>query len=102
MMFYLYILHSSNHDRYYIGHSSNPWLRLAHHNTDDKDTFTSKYRPWDLTAVFEVGNTRAEALNIERFIKKQKSRKLIEQLINPEFIPQASLAQLVRVPHVRD
>ena len=102
MMFYLYILRSPKHDKYYIGHSSDPWLRLAHHNTDDKDTFTSKYRPWELAAVFEAGNTRGEALSMERFIKKQKSRKLIEQLINPKFIPQAYLAQLVRVPHVRD
>ena len=102
MMFFLYILHSPNNDKYYIGHSSDPWLRLSHHNTDDKDTFTSKCRPWVLAAVFEVGNTRSEALSMERFIKKQKSRKFIEQLIDPEFIPQSSLAQLVRVPHVRD
>ena len=101
-MFYLYILHSSVYDKFYIGHSSDPWIRLAHHNTDDKDTFTSKYRLWVLAAVFEVGKTRSEALRIERFIKKQKSRKLIEQLIAPDFIPQSSLAQLVRVPHVRD
>jgi putative endonuclease len=101
-MFYLYILYSITADKYYIGHSEDPWERLAHHNTDDKTTYTAKYRPWDIAAVFEAGKTRAVALAIERFIKKQKSRTLIEQLVQPDFIPTGKLAQLVRVPHVRD
>jgi len=40
-------------------------------------------------------------MGIEKFIKKQKSRTLIEKLITGgEFF--GILAQLVRVPHVRD
>jgi len=101
-MYYLYILYSHRTDKYYIGHSEDPWERVIHHNTDDKTTYTAKYRPWVIAAVFEVGTTRAEALSIERFIKKQKSRNLIEQLVDPRFVPTERLAQLVRVPHVRD
>ena len=36
------------------------------------------------------------------FIKKQKSRRLIEQLVDTDFIPTGRLAQLVRVPQLRD
>jgi putative endonuclease len=101
-MFYLYILYSSLSDIYYIGSSEDPWNRLLQHNTTDKDTFTSKHRPWNIVATFSCGPTRAEAVKIERWIKKQKSRKLIEKMIQTDFIPDGSLAQLVRVPHVRD
>ena len=38
------------------------------------------------------------ARRIEKFIKNQRSRKLIEQLIDPIFNPTGVLAQLVRVP----
>ena len=42
------------------------------------------------------------ALNLGKFIKAQKSRRLLEKLIDKEFVPSGKLAQLVRVPHVRD
>ena len=95
-MFYVYILYSISSDKFYIGQSEDPWERLAHHNNDEKDTFTAKYRPWELKAIFKVGDTRTEALKVESFIKKQKSRKLIELLIDPCFVPTGALAQLVR------
>lgn len=41
------------------------------------------------------------AINFERFIKKQKSRKLSRQLVDPGFVVMGFLAQLVRVPHLR-
>jgi len=40
-------------------------------------------------------------MKIERFIKRQKSRRLLEKLISGE-IPDGKLAQLVRVPQLRD
>ena len=101
--YYIYILFSEKHDKYYVGYTSNYLSRLIQHNNQEHfNTYTSKYRPWSLAAVFECGDKEREAIKIERFIKKQKTRKFIEQLINPSFIPQDSLSQLVRVPHMRD
>jgi len=54
-----------------------------------------------LAALFSVGESRAEAIRLERFIKKQKSRKFIELLVKGDRFD-GVLAQLVRVPHVRD
>ena len=101
-MFYLYILYSVDYDKYYIGSSQDPWERLVWHNDGQKDTFTSKYRPWQLAVVFEAGLSRAEALYFERFVKKQKSRIFLEKLIDPDFVPNGKIAKLVRVPHLRD
>ena len=95
--FYLYILFSKVHDKYYVGYSSDPWRRLEEHNTKPFNTYTSKYRPWIISAVFSCGNKENEAIKIERFIKKQKSRKILLQLISPETIPHGPLAVLKRV-----
>ncbi len=101
-MYYFYIIYSETFDKYYSGSSKDPWKRLIKHNTSDFITFTSKYRPWVLKATFIAGNTRSQAETIEKFVKKQKSRALLLKLIEPEFKPNGKLAQLVRVPHMRD
>ena len=101
-MFYIYILKSISSNIYYVGYTSNYQKRLDEHNTTDLNTFTSKHRPWKLEAVFECGIIEKNAINIERFIKKQKSRKLIEQICDENFIPVDVLEQLVRVPDIRD
>ncbi len=101
-MYYIYIIYSESSDLFYVGHSEDPWRRLDQHNSNDRDKFTGKHENWELKAVFEVTDRKGDADKIEKFIKRQKSRKLIQRLIDPGFIPSDALAQLVRVPHVRD
>lgn len=101
-VFYIYILYSPSSDKYYVGSTENPWRRLWEHNHDPKSTYTSKHRPWILKAMFEAGFARSEAVKVERFIKKQKSKTLLKKLIDQDFKPEGKLAHLVRVPHVRD
>ena len=102
MTYYIYILYSNSIDRYYVGYSSDPWLRVEQHLSNSTDKYTGKAKDWILKVVFEVSNSAGDALKIERFIKKQKSRNLILRLCDPEFIPTGVLDQLVRVPHFRD
>jgi len=52
-MYYIYILYSPNYDKYYVGYSNDPYRRVLEHNTKPFNTYTSKYRPWTLAAVFE-------------------------------------------------
>ncbi|MFZ1809126.1 MAG: GIY-YIG nuclease family protein [Cyclobacteriaceae bacterium] len=101
-MYFIYILYSPIHDKYYLGYSNDPYRRLIEHNTTTNITFTSKFRPWKLAAVFKCNEAESEAIRIEKFIKKQKSRKLLERLCQADFVPNEQLAMLVRVPHVRD
>jgi putative endonuclease len=101
-MFYIYIIYSNTAEKFYVGHSENPWDRLIQHNENEGDKYTGKYQNWELKAVFQVSENRGEALLIEKFIKKQKSKKLLLKLIEPNFVPTGDLAQLVRVPYVRD
>lgn len=101
-MFYIYIIHSETAGKYYTGYSENPWERIKQHNENESDKYTGKYQNWKLAAVFEVSENRADAMILEKFIKKQKTRKLIEKLIDAECILQGILSKLIRVPHERD
>ncbi|SFA48451.1 GIY-YIG catalytic domain-containing protein [Pedobacter suwonensis] len=101
MTYYLYILYSKVANLYYVGYTSDYVRRLEEHNNLAVSTFTSKHRPWHLKAVFSCGHVEAEAMRLEGFIKSQKSRKLIERMVKGEMLT-GILAQLVRVPHVRD
>ncbi len=100
-MFFVYILYSSSADKYYVGYSDAPARRLFEHNHNYRNTFTKKNGPWVLKAKFLVNDSRGDAMKMERYIKKQKSRNLIEQMIvDPQIFYQ--MAQLVRVPIHRD
>ena len=102
-MLYIYILYSHTADRYYVGYTSNIDARLRQHNEQDfSDTYTSRFRPWCIVALFRCSEDERVAIKLERFIKKQHSRKLLEKLVDPHFEPDGILAQLVRVPHMRD
>ena len=101
-MFYVYILYSESADRYYIGHTDEPDRRLEEHNTVIKNSYTAKFRPWIRKACFEVSESRGEAKRVETYLKRMKSRKLIEKLINDtkEF---DTIMKLVRaIPTRRD
>ena len=101
-MYYIYVIYSDVANLYYVGYTRDPHLRLIEHNNNPHNTFTSKHRPWVMKALFECSTSESQTIITERFIKKQKSRKLIEMLCNPGFIPVGKLAQLVRVPYKRD
>ncbi|MEM7373860.1 MAG: GIY-YIG nuclease family protein, partial [Bacteroidota bacterium] len=100
MKYYVYILYSPSADRYYVGQSHDPKARLKEHNHGDRPNqstkYTFKHRPWELKVSFVAGNSRAEAMKIERYIKRQKSRQFIQALIeaHPD---EEQFAQLLRV-----
>src|SRR5438067_651048 len=101
IMFYLYILYSASRSEERRVGKEYRLQRLLHHNKEDKSTYTSKHRPWTLKVIFKAGTTRSEAYRIEQWIKKQKSRSLIQKLTDPTIQLNGPLAQFVRVPAVR-
>jgi putative endonuclease len=96
-MYYIYFLYSEAADKYYVGHSQDPWKRLEQHLSNSGDKYTGSYDDWKLMAVFEVSSIRGEADKIEKFIKRQKSRALLKKMLDPEFKGKGVLAPLVRV-----
>ena len=78
-MYHTYILYSSKLDLYYVGHTENIKIRLEQHRSGESK-FTSKANDWVIkySKQFE---TRELAREEEFSIKRKKSRKYIEWLI---------------------
>ena len=93
-MWYLYILKSERHGKFYVGISQNPAKRFQRHNSQENIAYTSKGRPWIMMGVWKA---EAEALSIERFIKNQKNTRIIRHLIDDKPL-HGPLAGLVRIP----
>ncbi|MCB0453172.1 MAG: GIY-YIG nuclease family protein [Aequorivita sp.] len=80
-MHYLYIIHSENLCKYYVGETPNVEMRLIQHNGHYfKTNFTKSANDWRILLKYECGN-RKEALFLEKFIKKMKSKIFIEKII---------------------
>ena len=79
-MYTVYIIYSQSIDRYYIGYTNDIQRRLSEHNRI-KGKYTDRGIPWKLVYSMVLENKK-EAMVREAFLKKQKSRALIENLIN--------------------
>ncbi len=80
MAYFICILKSTIANKYYIGSSQNPSIRLNYHNTIEKG-FSSRYRPWKLVYKKEF-ETRNEAQAAERKVKSWKFKVMIERIIS--------------------
>ena len=79
-MYYVYILFSAKKDKYYVGQSEAIVDRVVSHNSGISP-YTSMTDDWALVYKEEY-KTRKEAIQRENAIKRKKSRKYIEWLIN--------------------
>lgn len=83
----LYILFSNSSQKYYVGetHDINGRI-LKHNNHSYSNSFSKIANDWELVLSFNCDN-RTEALYLERFIKRMKSKIFIEKIIlNPEIL----------------
>jgi putative endonuclease len=78
-MHHVYILYSERIDRYYVGRTENIEKRIEDHNAG-RSTYTRRGRPWRLVYQEEF-ERKAEAIDREIEIKKRKSRRYIEKLV---------------------
>ena len=78
-MFYTYILYSEKLDSYYTGSTSKIEDRILRHNSG-RSIYTKRGIPWKLV-YSKTYNSKSEAFKAEMYIKSQKSRLYIEQLI---------------------
>ena len=78
-MFFVYILQSTQFSIFYVGHTDDLARRFQEHKAG-RSNFTVSRGPWELVYV-ETFPTRAEAMKREREIKRRKSRRYIERLL---------------------
>ena len=79
-MYFVYILYSPKCDRHYIGYCADVEARLSRHNSGMVNA-TKNCRPYNVKATKSF-TTEIEARKEELRLKKQKSRKYLEWLID--------------------
>ena len=79
--FVVYILFSEEHNKTYVGFTSNLIERFKSHNYLSKKGYTIKFRPWTVIFV-EFFTTKSEALKREKLFKTGKGRELIKEIIS--------------------
>jgi len=80
--FSVYILFSLSIDKFYIGYSSHIEERVRFHNDINKNRiWTKRGQPWEKFFVIE-GLTKSQALKVEKYIKRMKFKKYLQELPN--------------------
>jgi putative endonuclease len=93
---FLYILFSEKSNIYYVGITHNLSKRLNEHNFTSVNSFTSKHRPWVLSAAYKCKNITMASWS-EAYIKQQKSSKFIEKHLLDENSQHPLLKNMERV-----
>ncbi|MCP9199652.1 GIY-YIG nuclease family protein [Gramella sp. GC03-9] len=87
-MHYLYILFSEKINRFYVGETNDVEFRIKLHNDHHfKSSFTNAANDWKVALKFETA-CKEEALYLEKFLKRMKSKKFIEKVIEEPSILQ--------------
>lgn len=80
MPHWVYALYSPDHDKLYVGESSDPKDRYRSHNELATKGWTLRYRPW-IVLYLEECVDRAEAIVRERQLKSGGGRRFLRSLI---------------------
>ncbi len=87
MIFYVYILRSAVHDRWYVGFTSDVQARLVRHNNGSSKSI-KPYAPWKVVYTEEF-QTRSQAFRREQYFKSpsgyQEYRRIKEKINSGEF-----------------
>jgi putative endonuclease len=81
---YVYILRSESSCKYYLGSTNNPDRRLSQHNGNAVKATRGK-GPWIRVKLITF-KTEAMARSAEQFIKKLKSKRLIQSIVDGSFV----------------
>jgi len=75
-MFIVYVLYSEQHNKIYVGFTSNLEQRFISHNELGKKGWTIKFRPWIIVHQ-ESFDSKSDAMKREKELKKAAGRSFI-------------------------
>ncbi len=76
----VYILHSNQLNKYYVGFTTNLEERMVFHKKAESYKFTGKATDWEVFYVIAC-TSKSQALAIESHIKQMKSKVYIENFL---------------------
>ena len=80
MSFFTYVIFSKKFNRFYKGHCQDLQSRLKQHNLG-QTTSTKPFTPWEII-YFEEFDTRAEAIEREKYFKSAAGRRFLKKKIH--------------------
>jgi len=83
-MFTVYVLYSPDHDKIYIGYTSDLEQRLLSHNKLGKKRWTIKFRPWELIFTEEF-ESKKEAMDREKQLKSARGREYVWEEVQKKY-----------------
>ena len=83
-MFTVYVLYSRDHDKIYIGYTSDLEQRLLSHNKLGKKGWTIKFRPWELVFTEEF-ESKKEAMDREKQLKSARGREYVWEKVQKKY-----------------
>lgn len=84
MLFKLYILYATRHDKLFTGVTTSLIDRMKSHNSDEAEDWTGVYKPWTLVHM-EIFNDESDALFRETFFKSPAGEAYVRKDILPLF-----------------
>ena len=81
MKYLVYILHSKELNRYYVGHTGESITERLRKHLSNHSGYTSKAKDWELKYTEEYPSKK-DAYTRELVIKRKKSIKFIQNLIS--------------------
>ena len=79
MNYYVYILKSkTNHERIYIGYTSDLNRRMEEHSNPDPSSYTRQYAPWELE-TYTVFKDKQLAQQFEIYLQSQSGRAFLRK-----------------------
>ena len=82
-MFIVYILFSFQHEKTYVGFTSNLIQRFKSHNELGAKGYTKKYRPW-VVMHLEYFIDKSAAMKREKYFKSGVGREVIKNTLIPK------------------
>jgi len=76
---YIYLLESKKYNKFYLGSTDNLARRIEYHNNGYSKA-TKNFIPWNCILIIKIG-TLKEARRAEYYIKKQKEKLVIKNII---------------------
>ena len=77
-MFWVYVLKSQDHNKFYTGQTDNLERRLQEHN-EGKSIYSRRYRPWRVVYT-ETYGTAVEAISREQYLRSAAGRRWLKKL----------------------
>ena len=84
MLYKVYILYAPEHDKLFTGMTSSLIDRMAFHNGNEPEDWTSVYKPWTLVHM-ELFNDEREAEIREAYFEDPNGENYIRENILPLF-----------------